>query len=436
MSYNALAYLDINVWVKGWLAQPKLVILLDNPPGSKKTVAYRLLDVNGTPVTDEATTSIRPDETRKEINLGDYLDAQHRAGKFATPGVYYVLAKIVEDNRVFLLPIIASFTAISDPWTGRENLDHFMIIDRVSGFMMKLTNTLQAIPVDDRYMVFAYYHHAGTGKGRLVAFDKHGVIFDTGYHKYVKLQLRLRYNSIDEMIRDMLQKSWGLTENVVTQVLNEIKNKNYENALKILRPFYMFPWIGRIVSADFDISNNEIILTSYTYLGQWDWSKIFAGASIGCVTGVAIATIATIATAGIGAITWGMVAASCGIGGAAGASIVILTSSSSGGSPQVIHEAEKDLERALQQNQEYYDQAINLLQQWRDQGKITQEDFNQMITILDNWKTTMDTALQELFEDVKEAYDEGYRQGLEDSKKWIIASGVGGFALGLLIGKR
>ena len=430
MSYNALAYLDINVWVKGWLAQPNLVILLDNPPGSTKTVAYRLLDVNGTPVTDEATTSISPDETRKAINLGDYLDAQHRIGRFVIPGVYYVLAKIVEDNRVFLLPIITSFTAISYPWTGRENLDHFMIIDRVSGFMMKMPNTLQVIPVDDRYMVFAYYHYAG--KGRLVAFDKYGVIFDTGYHKYVKLQLRLRYNSIDEMIRDMLQKSWGLTENVVTQVLNEIKNENYENALKILRPFYMFPWIGRIVSADFDISNKEIILTSYTYLGQWDWGKIFAGASIGCVTGIAIATIATIATAGIGAVTWGMVGVSCGIGGVAGASIVILTSSSSGGSPQVIPEAEKDLEKGLQQNQEYYNQAINILQQWRDQGKITQEDFNQMKTILDNWKVTMDTALQELFEDVKEAYN----AGLEDSKKWIIASGVGGFALGLLIGKR
>jgi len=429
----SLAYLDINVWISEWLSQPNLIILYKPAPTVDKTIQYFLVDMNGTVVTDTASTTLTAGTEKISINLGDFINAQKSLYGFGA-GLYFVIVKIVEDNAVFALPLFISEVSISDPPTGRDNLDHFFIIDKITGYMMKLPATLTPIPVDSRYMVFAYYHYQG--KGRIVHFDSTGTKFDTGYHKFVKMKLKLSFSSLEDMLYHMLMRSWNIPDTVVERIITEINNGNYTEVFNLLRPYYSFTWIGRTVKIDFDSTKYEITITTYTYLGQFDWSKILSWGAFGCSVAVGVAMLATALTAGVGSITLPLVAGACLAGGATGIGLAIITSTSSGGDKAIIEDAKSTAEEGKSANQDYYNQAKTVLDNWLSQGKITQTDYDKMKQILDDWYAKMNAVIDELVADVQRAYDVGKSEGRDEMKTWAIAGTVGGFTLGLLLGRR
>jgi gas vesicle protein len=437
-----LAYLDRNIWAKGELTEPKLNLVFSPATGSTLTVVLALYDYNGVKVTDDYSTTIPAGTPSKTIVLGDYLDAQQTAKGFGS-GFYVIIVKITETNEVFALPLIVTLGYITPPAIpDSQYLQYYTVFDRVIGTYLNLPPTISYIPSDPRFWVYAYLHKEN--KGRLIGLSETGsIVFDTDYHQLALITLTLKFNSIDEMITHMLAHSYGLTASVVLNAMDAINRGDYDTALKLLRPYYMITFLGRMITAEFDTANYEIRIKTQVYLGQWDWGKIFSWGAIGCGVSVLGAVVITAVTAGVGAITAPLVAGACLAGGAIGAGLAVITSTSSD-KPETttvyVTKIVEEGEKAKQQNQQYYNDAKSILDTWLQQGKITQDDYNQMMNALNTWKTGMDSAIDDIVklseEMIKKAYDDGYKKGVSESKAWIIGAGAGGLLLGFLLGRR
>jgi len=437
-----LAYLSRNIWAKGELTEPKLNLVFSPATGSTLTVVLALHDYNGVKVTDDLTITIPSGTTSKTIELGDYLNAQQTAKNFGS-GFYVIIVKIIETNEVFALPLLVTLSYITAPSIpDSQYLQYYTIFDRILGTYINLPPTLNYLPSDDRFWVYAYLHKEN--KGRLLGLDKYGnIVFDTGYHQLAFITLTLKFNSIKDMLTHMLAHSYGLTAGVVLNAMDAINRGDYDTALKLLRPYYMITFLGRMVTVEFDTASYEIRIKTQVYLGQWDWGKIFSWGAIGC--GVAVLGVVALAvvTAGVGAVTAPLIMGACIAGGAIGAGLAVITSTSSDKPETIIiyvNTVKDEGEKAKKQNQQYYNDAKSILDAWLRQGKITQDDYNQMMTALNAWKTAMDSAIDDIVkmseEMIKKAYDDGYKKGVEESKKWIIGAGAGGLLLGLLLGRR
>ncbi len=440
---SAVAYLTRNMWAKGELTEPKLIIIFNPPTTAQYTVTYSLLDSNGFPVTDQGT-SIIPKGTSKFVKeLGDYLNAQQTAKNFGS-GTYFIIVKITETNEIWALPLIVTIGYISIPQLpDMDYLQYYTVIDIVTGTYFNLPKTMPILPSDPRFRIYAYFHRGK--KGRLIGISEVGTVtFDTGYHQLAIITVTLKFSSVHDMLYHILSHSYGLTDNVALRVLETINMGEVYEALKLLRPFYMFTFIGRTVGIEFDTSKYEIRIKSQVYLGQWDWSKVFSWGAIGCGVAVATATIATALTAGVGAISFPLIAGACIAGGIAGAGLAVATSTSSDQPKEKIIEYHRIVERIITDtktnNEQYHREATNLLSQWLQQGKITQEDYDKMKKILDDWKTQIDTSLDDILvvsrDSINASYEEGKKEGREEAKWWIMGAGVGGFALGALLGRR
>jgi gas vesicle protein len=320
-----------------------------------------------------------------------------------------------------------------------QYLQYYTVFDRIIGTYINLPPTIGYIPSDPRFWVFAYLHKEN--KGRLIGLDQLGnVVLDTGYHQLAFITLTLKFNSTRDMITHMLAHSYGLTTNAILNVVDAISRGDYDTALKLLRPYYMITFLGRMIAVDFDTANYEIRVKTQIYLGQLDWGKILSWGAIGC--GVAVLGVVALAvvTAGVGAVTAPLVAGACIAGGAIGAGVAVLTSTSSD-KPETItvyvNTVRDEGEKAKKQNEQYYNDAKSILDKWLSEGKITQDDYNQMLKALNTWKTGMDSAIDDIVklseEMIKKAYDDGYKKGVEESKYWIIGAGVGGLILGYMM---
>jgi ElaB/YqjD/DUF883 family membrane-anchored ribosome-binding protein len=290
--------------------------------------------------------------------------------------------------------------------------------------------------------VYAYLHKEN--KGRLLCISETGsIIFDTGYHQLAFITLTLKFNSTKEMLTHMLAHSYGLTASVVLNAMDAINRGDYGTALRLLRPYYMITFLGRMITAEFDTASYEIRIKTQVYLGQWDWGKIFSWGAIGCGVTVLGVAVVTAVTAGVGAITAPLVAGACLAGGALGAGLAVMTSTSSDKPETIIiyvNTVREEGEKAKQQNQQYYSDAKDILDKWLSEGKITREDYNQMMSVLSTWKSAMDSAIDDIVklseEMIKKAYEDGYKKGVSESKTWIIGAGAGGLLLGFLLGRR
>jgi uncharacterized membrane protein len=441
-----LAYLSRNMWARGELTEPKLVVVFPKPTESYLTLRFYLADYNGVRVTDIYTRTIPADVTQVVVELGDYLDAQQRAKGFGS-GVYVLVVEIVENNEVFILPLMVTLGYVSLPeLPDREHLRYFTVLDRVLGVYFNIPPVLDYIPSDPRFMVFAYFHRGN--KGRLIKFNFLGdVELDTGYHQLALITLTLRFSSVREMLTHMLAHCYGVRPAVAQGVLEAIDRGDYRTALDLLRPFYMVTFLGRMLTAEFDTEKYEIRIKSQVFLGQWDWDRIIRWGAIGCGIAVIAVAAVTAVTAGVGAITAPLVLGSCIAGGAVGAYLAVESSASSDRPDTVIiyiYKIRDEGEKAKRQNEEYYSRAKGVLDRWLAEGKITAEDYNLMITALDDWKSGMDAAIDDIVgvgeAAVKEAYrsgySDGYRKGVSESRTWIIGAGVGGLLVGLLLGRR
>ena len=439
----AVAYLSRNLWAKGEITEPKLIILFHPKTTTNMTLSLALFDVNGVQVTDTYTTSIPSGSDKKVVELGDYLNAQQTAKGFGS-GIYFIIAKITETNEVWALPLIVTIGYISiSQLPDMDYLQYYTVIDLVTGTYFNLPKTIQVLPSDPRFRVYAYYHKEK--KGRLIGISEIGsIIFDTGYHQLALITTTLKFNSTSEMLKHMLAHSYGLTDNVALRTLEAIEAGEIQEALKLLKPLYVFTFIGRAIGVEFDTTNYEIKIKSQVYLGQWDWSKILSWGAIGCGVAVATATIVTALTAGIGAISFPLIAGACIAGGALGIGLAVVTSTSSDQPREKIIEYHRIVERTVidtkTKNEQYHSETIELLGQWLQQGKITQEDYDKMKKILDDWKTQIDASLDDILlvskQTIDSAYEEGKEKGREEAKWWIIGAGIGGLAVGILLGRR
>ncbi len=440
-----LAYLNYNVWVRGWLADPRLYIVRKGPGTKDETITYVLVDANGNPVTDPASTVFPASAAVKEIVLGDYLDAQFRA-KGLGDGFYFILVKNETQNYIWALPLICTTSAISAPSIDPERLQYYTIFDKVLGAYINVPKTVDLLPATDRFEVYAYFKDGN--KGRLVKIDKYGqVVMDTGYHQLAVVRTEIIFSSFKEMVTHMLAHSYGLTNTVIQRVLETIDAGDYDTALKLLRPFYLFTWIGTLIDYDFiaDATKGDyrIVIRSSVFLGEFDWAKIFKWGALGCGITVAVAMVIAALTAGIGGITAPLVLGACLVGGAIGASLAVEASGSTDKRETIMHIykiIDEKKSEALQKNQQGFNSAKEILDKWLQEGKITKDDYDQMMKALSNWKTTMDTSIEELAGTAKQAvdaaYDAGYKKGVEESKTWIAVAGVGGLVVGFILGKR
>ena len=432
---TVVAYLSVNIHVTGWITDPVLTLMFKPPTTESKTLNAALLDPNGLIVTDTFIYNIPAGTSTISINLGDFINAQ-RTVRNLPVGQYFLLIKIVEDNAVFTQNIFLSSTATTIP-SDPDNayLGHIAVIDKVTGTLLKLPPTLNLVPTDDRYLVFLYYHKEG--KGRLVKLLGPAVELDTGYHKFVKLKITLKFNTATNLLYYMYMRAWNIPRNVATALLDAIEAGEITEAVRLLKPLYagLSYSLGRGY-VEIDTASNEIREYVYVYLGQIDWAKVFGFGALGCGLAAAVAIAITIYTAGVGSVTLPLVLGACMAGAAAGVGVAVITSTTSLGTTQIREEARATGNKAKGELSEAHADAINLLNTWLAQGKITQEDFNKMKELLDRMKDVSFTAIDELVNDVEEAYREGYRKGVDESKHWIIASGIGGALLGLLIGRR
>jgi hypothetical protein len=224
-----IGYLSINMWAKGWLTEPKLIIIFDPPTPEVRTLSYALFDANGVQVTDTATTAIQAGTSEFEVVLGDYLDAQQTAKGFGS-GLYFIIAKIVETNEVFALPLIVTISTLVFTPPEPEYLTSYSVIDTVTGAYLYLPKTLEVLPTDPRFLLFAHYHKGN--KGRLVGIDQYGnITFDTGYHQLAYVTLTLKFDSAKDMLMHMLSHSYGLTRRAMLEVLKAINEGKLKRRL-------------------------------------------------------------------------------------------------------------------------------------------------------------------------------------------------------------
>jgi hypothetical protein len=273
------------------------------------------------------------------------------------------------------------------------------------------------------------------------------IMLDTGYHQLALITLTLRFSRVSDMLMHMLAHSYGLTDRAVLNIMDAITRGDYDTALKLLRPYYMITFLGRIITTEFDTVNFEIKHKMQVFLGQFNWSNIFTWGAIGC--GLAVIGVIAIAvvTAGFGAVKLPLVLGACIGGGALGMGLSVLTSASSD-KPETIKPYVDALDdegkRAKEQNEEYYKEALRILMEWLKQNKITQDDFNRLVSVLDSWKMAMDSAIDDIVNMSKKAiekayedgYKDGYKKGVEESKTWIALSGIGGLLVGYMMGRR
>jgi uncharacterized membrane protein len=442
---SQVAYLNINLWCPGWLTDPRLYIVRKGPATSDETIQYVVADANGYPVTDAATTTFPASAAVKEIPLGDYLDAQVRA-KNLPAGFYFVVVTNVTRKYAWALPLIISRSAISTPRLDFDKLQYFTIFYKVLGTYINVPKTVSHLPADEVFEIWGYYKDGA--KGRLVKFDSFGMpVLDTGYHQLVILQLEIKFSSVRDMLYHMLAHSYGLTATVVQRLLEAIDAGDYATALDLLKPFYTITWIGRVIDYDFVVDDAKkdyrIIVRSSAFLGEWDWRKVIGWGALGCAVGIVIAMVVVALTAGAASLTLPWVIGGCLAGGAAGVYFATQASASTDKPSTLIYYYDQmDNLRlgAKMKNKQNYDKAKGLLDTWLKQGKISQDDYNQMMQILDNWKTTMDQAIDEIVDSAKKAiesaYGDGYKKGVSESKMWIIGAGVGGLVVGVLLGRR
>lgn len=429
-----IASTNINVHVSGWIVDPRVTIFIKPAPTTNKTVKFFLIDSNGTKVTDEYTTVFERNIERKTYNLGDYINSQ-RLGRNLIPGLYFIYVEVVEDDYITLIPIFLSDISVSIPQDQEYiYLNHISIVDKITGAMIRLPPQVNVIPVDDRYLVFLYYHKGN--KGRLVKLNEYGQAeWDTGYHKFAEVEISLQFSNMRSLLYYMMMRVWNIPPSLISELINYIETGDVVNAIKILKPLYrgFATTLGR-TTIEIDTNTATLREKVFVYLGFIDWQKVIGAGALGCAFTTAGAVGLTIATGGVGAISLGLVAKACFAGFVIGAGIGVFMSTDNPGSSSVVKQAENRVTQAKDQIEKETKDAIDLLTLLYQQGRITYEEYQRLLQHLENIKSTAFRTFDELLEDVKNAYREGYEKAREEMKWWIIGAGIGGYVIGLATG--
>jgi len=403
--------------------------------------------------------------------------------KPASPGLYFLWIGeyeygVTSPARTWTIPILFTTSLDPRPLFGEDEqyLQHFFIVDPGSGLMLGVSPEIFAYDMvnTDEYMVFAYFHKGN--QGRVVRIYKGSIVSDTGYAEFGVFRVSIKFNSASDMAYYMLQRSLGVPPSVMANATSSIASGDYVTAIRVLRPFHIVTLPSTTINISYDLTNYVISYDVEVALGQIDWLKLLSATFIGCGVGMAvgIGLIVTGYLAPVGAWVIATTIGGCLVGAGVGIAVQTLSTGSSSAppeSPNSMINFTKDITDAvsLALNSVYamYNDANRIITQWYREGKISSNDYNLAIQVLDKNKETVISRLGDIsnryntlinqayqsgyqsgyskgFSDGKSAgygegynkgYNEGYSKGKADMINWAVVSGVAGLVGGVLIGK-
>jgi hypothetical protein len=224
-------YLTRNLWARGEITEPKLVLIVKPPSETDLTVEIVLTDGNAVVVSDPLTTTIPANTETKIIELGDFIDAQFTA-KNLYSGFYFVRFRVIETDEYAYLPLLCTVGYVTPPpIDDQEAFQYFLVLDKVTGHFITLPRAVEYMPSDPRFVVFAYYKR--DIYGRLVGLSEIGEkVFDTGYSDLAVLKLTFKFNSVEDLLYHLLAHSFGMPQSALRQVIEAITHGEIEEALK------------------------------------------------------------------------------------------------------------------------------------------------------------------------------------------------------------
>ena len=163
-----------------------------------------------------------------------------------------------------------------------------------------------------------------------------------------------------------------------------------------------------------------------------DWNKVLVliGGIVSVVAGVALAAL----SAGL-SLPASITLIISGISIVTGTAIIMSTQITEEPS-ETVSKANELVTVAVKEITDYKNSLFQYIDSLVAQGRITQDEANKLKDYVSSITNTAINAIQELNKLVKQAYDDGYKKGVEDSKMWIIVAGLGGLIGGLIIGHR
>ena len=431
--------LSDKMWIRGWLSEPVIYYYAD----ADKTITIKLVDPNGNYVTDATDTPIsltyNAVQGVNEINIGDWLDANK---DYFTDGIYAL--EIDNGSTKFYIAIIISSAGSSIPVPSEEQqyIKKIIVYDKVLGISIELPPNASTIPYIDRYMTLIYLHDDDKkiGRIRIYGYDED---MDTGWARRGIWRLSFSFNSLNDLITFLASHTYPRNYDSETlSAITKIISSYPELAPDILGLYGIMPLFGRSnilgynVTVDTDNNIYRIDMDIYARIGDL-WSDIWGAigsACAGAAAGAAVGSIVPVLGTATGAV----------VGGLAGLAIFALskyfsstsTTTTSAEKQAVINKANEGKQNVTR----IYNDALADLENLHDAGEITDNAYNILKTDIEALYSTSIKAIDEVVDEavkkIDDAYNSGYDKGVSDSKMWIVGAGMGGLALGILIGRR
>ena len=103
---------------------------------------------------------------------------------------------------------------------------------------------------------------------------------------------------------------------------------------------------------------------------------------------------------------------------------------------RIRQEAEETIRTFNTRAQAWRGDLESYLDQLVQQGKITEDEKNTILSYFDQVVQEANNAMKQLSQLIDKAYDTGYKDGVASQKAWITVAAVGGFVAGYILGSR
>lgn len=444
--------LSVPVHAQGWITEPRLYVFFDSPTTRSLTLRVVIADLNGKPVSDEYSTTIPAGTQVFTRDLGDFIDAQ-RTAKSISPGIYTLIASVYDgttlvDLVAFTIFIVNATVSI----TPREDIIDVIVVDKWTGLSARASK-YQPIPADERHLVFVISRQGNTG--RIELYDGGLLVHDTGYHRLVQVRIKKKFTSIDQMFDYVFSNSY-MPPAIAREFLREAGTRSKSELIQALMPYYVSKSISPgFIGAIADVTNLEITEELLMFFGWFNWdefaTKLVSGLAIGgCLIGAGILAVKTFG-AGVplaiilakGCLTGALVGAGIGLGIQVVRSFFVENTT-----PPTPPEAPPPPPppETINQYKEKFNESTQsleqLLSQWRNQGRITQEEYETAMNHLNTIKTMYESTIKDMqdyaetiYKDAwNKGYQEGYNRGRDEERKKMIPYAIGSGAVGLIVG--
>ncbi len=455
--------ISVPIHARGWITEPKLYVLFESPITSALTLRVVIADLNGRQVSDEYVTTIPAGTRIFQRDLGDFIDAQ-RTAKNIAPGIYTLLASVyygttLLDVIAFTIFLVNATVSI----TPREDIVDVFVIDKWTGLSTR-GSKYHPLPADDRYIVFVVSRNGNTG--RIEVYDAGLPVYDTGYHRYVQVRIKRKFTSTAQMFDYVFSNSY-MPIFVAREFLREAEVRSKKEIIPALMPYYVSRSITPgYIGAIADVENLEITEELLMFFGWFDWGAIFDNfmaklGIIGCLIGTGGAIIAT---KGAATPIAHMMAKGCLAGGSLGAGIGAFIETvksyfikdTTPPPPSPPPPPPPPPPPDIKPYRDAFDESKTALEQmltsWRDQGRITQAEYETAMMHLATMKEMYEATIKDLYDYAEtiyekawneawnKGYQEGYSRGRDEERKkmipYVVGAGGVGLVIGVLMGRR